>query len=287
VYDRSLGTAVADAAATLRQLGDTVRRVDALLADPRVVALPAEAGQTLAAAREAATRVSRVLRDVEEGRGFLHALIYDESRLLHDLDGVLARAGGLLASVERGEGALGVLLRDPDLARAMRRIAGAAETLAQAVERAGETDSLLRALAFEPEGKALVTDLRETARHFREVTARVARGEGLLGSLTQPGTEDVARQAAEGLAGLGRLADGLAADGRLGETLADLRAAMASLRAITGRIDAGEGTLGGLVADPTVYENLAAFLEGAQRSLLLRALIRAAVGRGQGGPPKP
>ena len=55
---------------------------------------------------------------------------------------------------------------------------------------------------------------------------------------------------------------------------------MADLRAITGRIEAGQGTLGGLVQDPTVYENLAAFLEGAQRSLLLRALIRAAIGRG-------
>ena len=72
---------------------------------------------------------------------------------------------------------------------------------------------------------------------------------------------------------------------------------MADLRAITGRIAAGEGTLGGLIQDPTVYENLAAFLEGAQRSVLLRALIRAAVGRGTpatgaapapgGGTPKP
>jgi phospholipid/cholesterol/gamma-HCH transport system substrate-binding protein len=55
---------------------------------------------------------------------------------------------------------------------------------------------------------------------------------------------------------------------------------MADLRAITGRIEGGEGTLGGLIQDPTVYENLAAFLEGAQRSVLLRALIRAAIGRG-------
>ena len=56
---------------------------------------------------------------------------------------------------------------------------------------------------------------------------------------------------------------------------------MANLRAITARVQAGEGTIGGLVVDPTVYENLAAFLEGAQRSLLLRALIRAAVGKGK------
>ena len=35
--------------------------------------------------------------------------------------------------------------------------------------------------------------------------------------------------------------------------------------------------MGGLVVDPTVCETLAAFLEGAQRSFLLRTLIRSAL----------
>ena len=147
-----------------------------------------------------------------------------------------------------------------------------------AVDRARGSDTLLRAVLDDP---ALVADVRETARSFREVTGRLARGEGLLGSLTTPGSEGVARDASEGLRGVGRLAERLAGDARFGETLADLQAAMASLRAITARVQAGEGTIGGLVVDPTVYENLAAFLEGAQRSLLLRALIRAAVGKGK------
>jgi phospholipid/cholesterol/gamma-HCH transport system substrate-binding protein len=67
---------------------------------------------------------------------------------------------------------------------------------------------------------------------------------------------------------------------------------MTDLRDIAARIRAGEGTLGGLVQDPTVYENLAAFLEGAQRSVLLRALIRSVMPRGTsapgpGGPASP
>ena len=55
---------------------------------------------------------------------------------------------------------------------------------------------------------------------------------------------------------------------------------MANLRAVSERLKAGEGTLGALLEDPTVYENLAQFLEGAQRSLLLRALIRSTIGAG-------
>jgi phospholipid/cholesterol/gamma-HCH transport system substrate-binding protein len=277
VYDRKLGAALADAGETLRQVGETVRRIDRVLADPRAAGLAGEAERTLAEARAAAERVNRVLREVEEGRGLLHALVYDEGRVLRDLESVLARAGALLTGVERGEGALGVLLRDPDAARAVRRVVTAADGLAQAVERARADGSVLRALLEEP---ALAADLRDTARSFREVTGRLARGEGVLGALTQPGGEDSVKQAAQALARLGRLADEIGTDTRLGETLADLRQAMADLRVITGRIEGGEGTLGGLVQDPTVYENLAAFLEGAQRSLLLRALIRAAIGRG-------
>jgi len=287
VYDRKLGTALSDAGDTLRQLGETVRRIDRVLADPRTAGLAGEAERTLAEARAAAERVNRILREVEEGQGVLHALVYDEGRILKDLEGFLARASALVTGVERGEGALGVLLRDPDAARAVRRVVTAADGLAQAVERARTDDSLLRLLL---EDSALAADLRETARSFREVTGRLARGQGVLGALTQPGGEDSVKQATEALARLGQLAEGLEGDLKLGETLADLRQAMADVRAITGRIEGGGGTLGGLIQDPTVYENLAAFLEGAQRSLLLRALIRAAIGRGApaaGAGPSP
>ncbi len=280
IYDKRLGAAVADAATTFRGVREAAQRLDRLLADPKTAGLVEQAGVAVAEARAAIERVNRLVQQVEEGKGLLHALVYGESQILQDLDRVLTRAGAVVAAVERGEGALGVLLRDQDVARGIRRVAAAAEGLAQTVERAREADGLLQALLFEPQGKAIVADVRDTARHFREVTERVARGEGFVGQLARPGTEDVAREFAQGLAGLGRLAGELARDARLGETLADLRAAMANLKTITARIEAGEGTLGGLATDPTIYENLAAFLEGAQRSMLLRALIRAAVGRG-------
>ena len=284
VYDQKLGSALADTGETLRQIGETVRRVDRALADPRAADLAGEATRTLVEARTAAERVNRILREVEEGRGLLHALVYDEGRVLKDLEAMLGRTGALLTSVERGEGALGLLLRDPEAARAVRRVVTAADGLAQAVERARTEDSVLRALLEDP---TLAGDLRATARNFREVTGRLARGEGLLGALTQPGGEESIKQATQALERLGRFAEELGGDAKLGETLADLRQAMADLRAVTGRIERGEGTLGGLVQDPTVYENLAAFLEGAQRSVLLRALIRAAIGRGTtgGSPP--
>jgi phospholipid/cholesterol/gamma-HCH transport system substrate-binding protein len=86
------------------------------------------------------------------------------------------------------------------------------------------------------------------------VSERLAHGQGLLGGLLKD--------------------DG---DATLGQAAADFRVAMANLRVVTDRLKTGEGTMGALLADPTVYENLVQFLEGARRSFLLRSLIRSTI----------
>jgi hypothetical protein len=92
----------------------------------------------------------------------------------------------------------------------------------------------------------------------------VAQGQGLLGQLTRDGGTDGAL-------------------GPLGDATADFRAAMANLRTVTDRLKEGEGTLGALLEDPTVYENLVRFLEGSRRSFLLRTLIRSTIEAGGAG----
>jgi phospholipid/cholesterol/gamma-HCH transport system substrate-binding protein len=59
-----------------------------------------------------------------------------------------------------------------------------------------------------------------------------------------------------------------------------MRAVAADLQTITARLRQGEGTIGGLLEDPTVYEDLSALLRGANRSLLLKGLIRSTVEEG-------
>jgi phospholipid/cholesterol/gamma-HCH transport system substrate-binding protein len=63
-------------------------------------------------------------------------------------------------------------------------------------------------------------------------------------------------------------------NGELRQASRDLQMALANLRSITEKINEGEGTLGALLVDPTVYDRLVAVLDGASRSLLLRSLIR-------------
>jgi phospholipid/cholesterol/gamma-HCH transport system substrate-binding protein len=61
--------------------------------------------------------------------------------------------------------------------------------------------------------------------------------------------------------------------------VANLDRATADLVAITGSVRSGQGTLGALVADPTVYEQLVQILGGVGRSRILRALVRYAISR--------
>ena len=49
----------------------------------------------------------------------------------------------------------------------------------------------------------------------------------------------------------------------------------ARLNSILAKIDRGEGTLGLIVNDPTLYEDLKLLVGGANRSALVRGMIRS------------
>ena len=204
----------------------------------------------------AAKSARRITEQVEKGNGLLHALIYEEPETLRRLTALLRSTQELLARAERGGGAVSVFL-SPESGKAARSLLAAMEALGRGAERPGAGEGLLPTLLFDPEYRSVAQDLRTLARNFRDVSEKVAHGQGFLGELVQGGEETP-----------------------LGHAAGDFRAAMTNLRAVSERLSAGEGTLGALLEDPTVYENLVQFLEGARRSLLLRALIRSTVGAG-------
>jgi len=199
----------------------------------------------------------RLTEQVEKGSGWLHVLIYEEPEALKRLNRMLASTEQLLAETGRGQSAVGVLL-SAESGRAARQLLAAMEALGKMADRGKADEGLIAALLFDPQYKSVAQDLQVLARNFRAVSERLAQGKGIAGSLLQD----------EG-------------EGPMGQAASDFRIALANLRAITDRLAAGEGTIGGLLEDPTVYENLAAFLEGAQRSAVLRYLIRSTISAGQ------
>ncbi len=199
----------------------------------------------------------RLTEQVEKGPGWLHVLIFEEPEVMKRLNRVLTSTEQLLAETGRGQSAVGVLL-SAESGRAARQLLVAMEALGKMADRGKADEGLVAALLFDPEYKSVAQDLQVLARNFRTVSERLAQGKGIAGSLLQD----------EG-------------EGAMGQAASDFRVALRNLRAITDRLAAGEGTLGGLLEDPTVYENLAAFLEGAQRSVILRYLIRSTISAGQ------
>ncbi len=239
-----------EGAATMKNvaaLADSVRELTERVNQSKLVD---DVSAAVSSARRATDQLARLATDVEKGRGWAHALVYEEPVALKRLGELIASTERILDRTDRGEGALGVLV-SPSSGEAARRFLAAMDRVARLTEGRGD-DGLLPALLFDPKYRALLDELQAVTRNLREVSDRVAGGRGTLGSLVKDEAED----------------------GTLRSTMADLQVAVANLKEISEKINEGEGTLGALIADPTVYERLADILDGAQRSIILRSLIR-------------
>jgi phospholipid/cholesterol/gamma-HCH transport system substrate-binding protein len=240
-------------------LADSLRETAQTLNQSRLID---EAAATVQSARRITDQVGKIVGEVERGRGWAHVLIYEEPVALRRLNELVVTTQGLLGRVQRGEGAVGVLTSEQSTASA-RRLVAAMDRLSRLVEQPSPEDGLLPALLFDPKYRAVVEDLRVVTHNLRDVSDRVAGGRGTLGSLVKDE----------------------AADGGIRQASQDFQVALANLREITEKIKEGDGTLGALIADPTVYERLVTILDGAQRSFLLRGLLRGLGRDGRDGKP--
>lgn len=71
-----------------------------------------------------------------------------------------------------------------------------------------------------------------------------------------------------------------------GKSGPELAGATKNLHGILRKINEGEGSLGGLVNDPSVYEDLKALMGGAKRSSILRYFLKGWVDDGAANAPK-
>ncbi len=163
---------------------------------------------------------------VEEPTDF-GVLVGQGQRVLGHAEGVAASLDTMLSTLEKAKTTEAIA----GAARTLERIAASMEG-GKIVEKASQTiqelDSLLQAirggdgaiptLLFDPKSRDLVKNLTEASDHLKEISEKIARG---------------------------------------------------------------EGTLGGFLVDPTVYEDLTALLEGTQRSWMLRSVIQSTMESGR------
>ena len=129
---------------------------------------------------------------------------------------------------------------------------GLAETVIAVSDMAKQVQQgqgLLHSLIYDTYEGSGVQSIEHSLATFEEILDEVARGQGILHTLIYepPQEQDLVMEAL---------------------------AAGANLNSILQKIDRGDGTLGLLVNDPTLYDDLKLLVGGAQRSLLVRSLIR-------------
>lgn len=133
-------------------------------------------------------------------------------------------------------------------------------------------------------------ELTATLREARAVVARVKSGPGfahdvLYGEGPQKQIQEVGSAAAEVAATLRgvRESESIAHEilygGKDGsaDALANVTALTADLRSIVHDVKAGKGTVGALLVDPSIYQDMKVLLGNVQRNDVLRALVRYSI----------
>ena len=171
-------------------------------------------------------------------------------------EGVVAKAASavsavsnIILEVENGNGMLHGLVYDGgdgDGVGSIERSLASIESILNEVESGnGMLNSLIYA-----EDTTGVADIQESLDSLSDILLEVKNGDGLLHALIYDEES-------------GRLSD-------------EAVAAVTRLNSVLEKIEEGEGTLGLLVSDPSLYEDMTMLFGGAQRSVVLRTLVRMA-----------
>jgi phospholipid/cholesterol/gamma-HCH transport system substrate-binding protein len=133
-------------------------------------------------------------------------------------------------------------------------------------------------------------EMATTLVDVRQITSRIKSGPGfahevIYGAGPQKQVEqfgDAAHEVASTLKGI-RESDSLVHDAMYGgkgtgaEALANVTAITGDLRVIMSNIRAGKGTMGALLVDPSLYEDMKVVLGNVQRNDVLRSLVRYSI----------
>jgi phospholipid/cholesterol/gamma-HCH transport system substrate-binding protein len=130
-----------------------------------------------------------------------------------------------------------------------RKLADSFVTFSEMVEEVQSGESLLHSLIYDEYQGGGVESIQRSLSLLEGILGEVAEGKGVLHTLIYEPTSEQ-------------------------EVVVEALEAAARLNSILAKVDAGEGTLGLLLNDPTVYEDLKLVLGGAERSLVVRSLIR-------------
>jgi len=196
---------------------------------------------------------------------------FAEPKFQEDMKTGMRSLSGILESVDKQEGYIGKLMSDPAEAAKISRMLSNLERTTASLDRL--VGGLNKAVDRVNHGPGLVHDLvygggpPETLAKFGDAAGEVSlalrgirEGNGMAHTLMYGGS------------------------GPQQDAVSNLNAMSADLRKVIADLRAGRGTLGALLVDPSVYEDLKMLLGNVQRNQVLRALVRYSIRQDEVSP---
>ena len=170
--------------------------------------------------------------------------------------------------------------------------------LARLMEEAEKGQGLVHRLFFsKKDGDQAMVALNKAAEAINEISTQAKKGEGVLGALLYgeggPETVTAIRTAAQSFAETSDALRAIATEVRDGDGMLNnfiygatpsgidtivnnLSSTAENLKRVSESMARGEGTLGALLVDSQLYDNIVEVTDGAKRSFILRQAIRGA-----------
>jgi len=182
-----------------------------------------------------------------------------QQETMGNLSVVMKNLAEITSQIKEGDGTLHKLIysetKGEDI---LKNIEETSKSLKEIIEQVQTGEGLLHSLIYDPKGAESVesftrasSNLATSAEHISELAREIREGQGLLNSLIYGESPEGVDQIFE----------------RLAETAKNLQIASEALAQ-------GGGTLGALLVDSSLYDNLVEVTDGAKRSFILRSAIR-------------
>lgn len=212
-----------------------------------------------------------------------------------------------------GRAAQGAKVAMADLQRTIESVAderfkqdlqGTVHSLREILESVSKRDNVAHRLLFDPEEakrvdhilgnlEATTMNLARMSAEAQEITAQVKSGNGLAHAIVYDDqlSKGVVGSMVELHASLQavRTGNGMAhalvyGDDQTQHLMGNVNAVSDDLREIVGNVKAGKGTVGALLVDPTVYEDIKSLVGNVERNQVLRALVRYSIKQNEERP---
>lgn len=211
----------------------------------------------LKATGEVIDNVVTITRDLRSG-----VQSYTTDEITNDVTQFIKSARNIATEIEKGKGAANVLIYDKRTGDEVKLLVSRASEVALRLDNAvAKVDTLLgdikngegslHALIYDKKVAGAITDLGDAADELARLIhdAKTSK-DGAVYQLVYGDAKTL---------------------------LADLSQSAADIKTITTKIKAGEGTLGAVINDPTVYEDLKEILGNIKRNRVLRELVRLSI----------